>query len=152
MAPQPSGKMLVDPATGQQYFVPTAHPQPQVAYYPVFYNSHPVSSAQPVYYQPTAHPGYFMGPPQPVPTSPTHSGSGMKHQIFFQSGHDSHHQQQQYAQHPQNSPPLSVPQMAQHPNYKNMASNPPTAAYVELPPSSAVSLCETNVRFSQSFK
>lgn len=41
--------MLVDPTTGQQYFLPTAQPQP-IAYYPVFYNPPPPAN-QPIYYQ-----------------------------------------------------------------------------------------------------
>lgn len=49
--PQTTTKMLIDPNTGQQYFVPTAHTQ--MAYYPVFYanaSAHP-PSAQPIFYQ-----------------------------------------------------------------------------------------------------
>lgn len=41
--------MLVDPATGQQYFLPAAQPQ-HIAYYPVFYNA-PLPPNQPIYYQ-----------------------------------------------------------------------------------------------------
>lgn len=41
--------MLIDPNTGQQYFVPTA--QTQMAYYPVFYANTPAPPPQPIFYQ-----------------------------------------------------------------------------------------------------
>lgn len=47
--------MLIDPTTGQQYFLPTA--QPHIAYYPVFYNAPPAN--QPIYYQTSAPTGNF---------------------------------------------------------------------------------------------
>ncbi|KAI6190139.1 hypothetical protein M3Y97_00084500 [Aphelenchoides bicaudatus] len=69
--PQPQhGKMLIDPQTGQQYFVATNTQPQQVAYYPVFYNTAappPAPMQQHVYYAP-AHQPQWIG--SAIPNSP----------------------------------------------------------------------------------
>jgi hypothetical protein len=56
---QPTGKFLVDPTTGQQFFV--AGPQPAMQYVPVFCNTAVPPSSQPIYF-PAQTTGKFLVP------------------------------------------------------------------------------------------
>uniref|UniRef100_A0A915D841 cystathionine beta-synthase n=1 Tax=Ditylenchus dipsaci TaxID=166011 RepID=A0A915D841_9BILA len=137
LGPPPAAtKMLVDPSTGQQYFVPTA--QPQVAYYPVYYNAGVAPQSQAVFYQPTqpAPQGYFMGAHQPIPTSPTHQGS---QSIFFHSHPESGHHYMRASSPPNRSTPPN-----QNQGFNAGYGTSPNQPYrVEIPPSTtAGSVCE----------
>uniref|UniRef100_A0A1I7RT39 Selenocysteine insertion sequence-binding protein 2-like n=1 Tax=Bursaphelenchus xylophilus TaxID=6326 RepID=A0A1I7RT39_BURXY len=124
-APQP-GKMLVDPQTGQHYFVPTA-PQPHVAYYPVFYNAPPQSS-QPVYYPHHPPAGYMMSaPPMPSPT--------VQNQPYYF--------------------PPTYNQQGSMGNFSQSFGHPPSSSQgyrVEVPPSSSVSICGERESPTQYFQ
>ncbi|KAI1719483.1 hypothetical protein Ddc_08695 [Ditylenchus destructor] len=141
LGPAPGAKLLVDPATGQQYYVPA---QPQMAYYPVFYNA-PQHQPQPLFYQPTmaAPPGFFVGPPPPA--SPTHGVAP----VFFQNHPDSGFQQ---THHMASSPPRQTPPQAMPNQGLNSSNNFGTSPNhqqqqpyrVEIPPSTACgSVCES---------
>ncbi|CAD5223927.1 unnamed protein product [Bursaphelenchus okinawaensis] len=123
--PQP-GKMLVDPQTGQQYFVPAA-PQPHVAYYPVFYNAPPQSS-QPVYYPHHTPAGYMVSaPPMPSPT--------VQNQPYYF--------------------PPTYNQQGSMGNFSQSFGHPPTSSQgyrVEIPPSSSVSICGERESPTQYFQ
>ncbi|KAI6186366.1 hypothetical protein M3Y98_00125100 [Aphelenchoides besseyi] len=114
------GKMLVDPQTGQQYFVPnvpsqTVHANP-VAYYPVFYNGPmPQTAPQPLFY--TASAPQHQSWNNAMPSPPVQSA----HQSNFFTAH-----------------PYYPPN-----NYHQPVSNASSTPYhVEVPPSSAVSVCD----------
>ncbi|KAI1720657.1 hypothetical protein DdX_04900 [Ditylenchus destructor] len=138
LGPAPGAKLLVDPATGQQYYVPA---QPQMAYYPVFYNA-PPHQPQPLFYQPTmaAPSGFFVGPPPPA--SPTHGAAP----VFFQNHPDSGFQQ---THHMTSSPPRQTPPQAMPNQGLNSSNNFGTSPNhqqqqpyrVEIPPSTACGSC-----------
>lgn len=111
--PPQHGKMLVDPQTGQQYFVATNAQPHQVAYYPVFYNTAaPPPIQQHVYYAPAPQPHQWIGGAMPSPpVSSSHQPN------FF--NHPYPHQQ-----------------------YPTTTSSYTPAYHVEIPPSSSVSVCD----------
>jgi hypothetical protein len=105
--------MLIDPQTGQQYFVATNTQPQQVAYYPVFYNTAaPPPIQQHVYYAHAPQPQWIgTGMPSP-PVASSHQPN------FF--NHSYPHQQQ----------------------YPTTTSSYTPAYHVEIPPSSSVSVCD----------
>lgn len=113
------GKMLIDPQTGQQYFVATNSQPQQVAYYPVFYGTAapPPPIQQHVYYTHPSHPPQWIGGPMP---SPPVSNA---HQPNFFAPH------YQHQQHPSHYPATTSTGYA-------------PAYHVEVPPSSSVSVVD----------
>uniref|UniRef100_A0A1I8B0I0 Uncharacterized protein n=1 Tax=Meloidogyne hapla TaxID=6305 RepID=A0A1I8B0I0_MELHA len=90
----PACRLLVDPHTGQQFFVPTAvsAPQPLTAATPAFF--------QPIYTQPTA--AYYQPPPPPANFTSSNSRQQRSHNQHQQlvspssSPPNSHHHQQRH--------------------------------------------------------